>query len=319
MGRYLINRLLQMLAVFIMVTAMVFLMLHLAPGDPLTTILGTKSGRISNEDKAELRKNLGLDLPLPVQYVNWMGKAVRGDLGRSLIMRQEVFPLVMQRFKATVQLALGAIVLAVPFGVGAGVLAAIRRNSIGDRVISAVATMGICTPAFFLGIVLIILFALRLGWLPASGMHSVGVDTRVDLIKHMILPSSCLAAPAAAVIARMTRSSLLEVMNQNFIVTARSKGVAEAVIIWRHAFRNALISVITVVGLELGFMLGGAVLVEVVFSWPGVGMLLWDAVLRRDFPTVQGAVLIVASSYVAINFLVDTVYVYIDPRLRQGN
>lgn len=319
MARYIVSRLFQMMLVFVCVTSIVFLMLHLAPGDPLTTILGTKYGRVSEETRADLRHNLGLDLPLPVQYLRWLGKAIQGDLGRSMVMRQEVFPLLMERLCATAILAAGALLLAAPLGVFAGVASAIRRNSIGDRIISAFATMGICTPAFFLGMVLIIAFALRLGWLPTSGMHSVGQEGVVDLLRHLLLPAVCLGAPAAAVIARMTRSSMLEVMAEPYVVTGRAKGLKERVVIWRHAFRNALVPIVTVVGLELGAMLGGAVLVEVVFSWPGIGLLLWEGVLKRDFPVVQGAVLIVASSYVFINFFVDTLYAYIDPRIRLTN
>jgi len=316
MGQFILGRFLQMLIVLLAITLIVFLMLHLAPGDPLSTIMGTKYGRVSEEARQEMRRNLGLDEPLMVQYFVWLGKAVQGDLGRSPILRQEIAPIIWQRLKATAILAAGGLLFAVPLGVLAGVVAAVRRNSLGDRLVSTVATLGICTPAFFLGQVLILLFVLRYDWFPAAGMHSVGKAGLTDLLWHMVLPSICLGAPAAAVIARMTRSSMVDVMAQNYVITARAKGLAEAVVTWRHAFRNALVSVITVVGLEIGFLLGGAVLVEVVFSWPGIGFLMWDAVLRRDFPMVQGAVLVVASSYVLINFIVDILYAYIDPRIR---
>jgi ABC-type dipeptide/oligopeptide/nickel transport system permease component len=316
MGQFLLGRFLQMILVLVAITAIVFLMLHIAPGDPLSTILGTKAGRVSDEAREELRRDLGLDKPLPVQYFTWLGRAMRGDLGRSPILRQEIAPLIAERLKATAILAAGALLLAAPLGVLAGVAAAVRRNSATDRLVSAIATMGICVPAFFLGQVLIILFALRLGWLPAAGIHSVGKTDIPDLLRHLILPAICLGLPAAAVIARMTRSSMVDVMTQGYVTTARAKGLGESLVTWRHAFRNALVSVITVVGLEIGFLLGGAVLVEVVFSWPGIGYLMWDAVLRRDFPMVQGAVLVVASSYVLINFVVDLLYAYIDPRIR---
>jgi peptide/nickel transport system permease protein len=316
MGRFVLGRFLQMIVVLLAITAIVFLMLHLAPGDPLSTIMGTKYGRVSEETRAQLRADLGLDKPLPIQYLTWLGNALRGDLGRSQILRQEIAPILKERLQATALLAVGALFLAVPVGVIAGVVAAVRRNSVGDRAVSTVATMGICVPAFFLGQVLIILFALRLGLLPAAGMHSVGKTDFLDLARHALLPAICLGAPAAAVIARMTRSSMVDVMAQGYITTARAKGLSESLVTWRHAFRNALVSVITVVGLEIGFLLGGAVLVEVVFSWPGIGYLMWDAVLRRDFPMVQGAVLVVATSYVMINFIVDVLYAYIDPRIR---
>jgi peptide/nickel transport system permease protein len=316
MGRYLLGRFMQMIFVLVAITAIVFLMLHLAPGDPLSTIMGTKYARVSEEAREEMRRNLGLDKPLPIQYFSWLGKAMRGDLGRSPILRQEIGPLIGDRLKATATLAAAALIFAAPLGILAGVAAGVRRNSVGDRLVSTLATLGICVPAFFLGQILILLFALRLELLPAAGMHSVAESGFLDLVRHLILPAICLGAPAAAVIARMTRSSMVDVMAQGYVTTARAKGLGEALVTWRHAFRNALVSVITVVGLEIGFLLGGAVLVEVVFSWPGIGYLMWDAVLRRDFPMVQGAVLVVATSYVVINFVVDMLYATIDPRIR---
>ena len=319
MGRFVLGRFVQMILVLVAITAIVFLMLHAAPGDPLTTILGTKYGRVSEEVRQEMRHNLGLDKPLPVQYATWLGNVLRGDLGRSPILRQEIAPILKDRLGATAVLALAALLVAAPLGVLAGVLSGVRRNSAGDRLVSATATMGICVPAFFLGQVLIIVFAVKLRLLPAVGMHSVGQSGIVDLVRHMILPTICLSAPAAAVIARMTRSSMVEVMSQGYVTTARAKGLRESVVTWRHAFSNALVSVITVVGLEIGFLLGGAVLVEVVFSWPGIGYLMWDAVLRRDFPMVQAAVLVVATCYVVINFVVDVLYAYADPRIRLGH
>jgi len=319
MGRFVLGRFLQMILVLLAITVIVFLMLHAAPGDPLTTILGTKYGRVSEETRQEMRHNLGLDRSLPVQYITWLGNVLRGDLGRSPILRQEIAPILKERLGATALLALAALLAAAPLGVLAGVLSGVRRNSAGDRLVSATATMGICVPAFFLGQVLIIVFAVKLRLLPAVGMHSVGESGILDLLRHMVLPAICLSAPVAAVIARMTRSSMVDVMSQGYVTTARAKGLSESVVTWRHAFRNALVSVITVVGLEIGFLLGGAVLVEVVFSWPGIGYLMWDAVLRRDFPMVQAAVLVVAASYVLINFLVDLLYAAIDPRIRLGH
>ena len=319
MGRFVLGRFLQMILVLLAISAIVFLMLHAAPGDPLTTILGTKYGRVSEETRQEMRHNLGLDRSLPVQYVTWLGNVLRGDLGRSPILRQEIAPILKERLGATALLALAALLAAAPLGVLAGVLSGVRRNSAGDRLVSATATMGICVPSFFLGQVLIIVFAVKLRLLPAVGMHSVGESGILDLLRHMVLPAICLSAPVAAVIARMTRSSMVDVMSQGYVTTARAKGLSESVVTWRHAFRNALVSVITVVGLEIGFLLGGAVLVEVVFSWPGIGYLMWDAVLRRDFPMVQAAVLVVAASYVLINFLVDLLYAAIDPRIRLGH
>lgn len=319
MGRYTAGRLLQALFVFIAATLVVFLMIHLAPGEPLLAIMGPNYGRISPEKRAEIRHNLGLDRPLHVQYISWLAKALRGDFGRSLMMRQEIGPMVWTRSRATAVLAAGALVFAVPLGIIAGVAAAWRRNSFVDRLVIALSSTGICTPPFFLGLALVIVFSLHLGWTPASGMRSVGESSLTDLLHHLILPAVTLGSASAAGIARMTRSSLLEVMAEDYVRTARAKGLSETVVTWRHAFRNAMVSVITVVGLEAGYMVGGAVLVEVVFSWPGIGSLMMHGILRRDFTVVQACVLVVAASYVAINFIVDTLYAYIDPRIRIGD
>jgi peptide/nickel transport system permease protein len=316
MGRYTASRLLQALFVFIAATVIVFLMIHLAPGEPLMAIMGPNYGRVSPEKRAEIRHKLGLDRPLHVQYVSWLVKALRGDFGRSLMMRQEIGPMVWTRSRATAVLAAGALIFAVPLGIIAGVAAAWRRNSFADRLVTAVSTTGICTPPFFLGLALVIVFSLYLGWTPASGMHSVGESSLTDLLRHLVLPAITLGSASAAAIARMTRSSLLEVMAEDYIRTARAKGLSETAVTWKHAFRNAMVSVITVVGLEAGYMVGGAVLVEVVFSWPGLGSLMMHGILRRDFTVVQACVLVVAAIYVAINFIVDTLYAYIDPRIR---
>ena len=316
MGRLVVYRFVQVVLTLFAVTVIVFVMLHLAPGDALSAMMGTGYGRVSEETRIELRRNLGLDRPLPVQYLDWLWKALHGDLGRSMLMKVQVAPLVGERLGATAILTAGALFISVPLGILAGVNAAVRRNSIGDRLISGVATMGIGVPSFFLGIVLLIVLAVRFDWLPTSGMHSVGKSGFSDLLRHLVLPAICLAAPSASVLARMTRSSLLEVMAQGYVTTARAKGLAERFVVWRHAFRNSMVTVVTVVGLQAGFMLGGAVLVEVVFSWPGIGLLMWEAVMRRDFPVVQASVLVVASTYVLVNFFVDILYAYIDPRIR---
>lgn len=316
MGSYVASRSLQALFVFIAATVIVFLMIHLAPGEPLMAIMGPSYGRVSPEKRAEIRHNLGLDRPLYVQYLSWLANALHGDFGRSLMMRQEIGPMLWTRLRATAVLAAGALLFAVPLGIVAGVTAAWRRNSVADRLITAVATTGICTPPFFLGLALVIVFALYLGLTPASGMHSVGQSNLTDLLRHLALPAITLGASSAAAIARMTRSGLLEVMAEDYIRTARAKGLSERLVTWRHAFRNSMVSVITVVGLEAGYMVGGAVLVEVVFSWPGIGSLMMHGILRRDFTVVQACVLVVAATYAVINFIVDALYAYIDPRVR---
>lgn len=315
MLRYLIVRVGQAFFVLVCATLIVFLMIHLAPGEPLMAIMGPQYGRVSPEKRAEMRHTLGLDRPLHVQYISWLGDAVQGDFGRSLMMRQEIGPMIRERSEATAILAAGALVFAVPTGTIAGIVAANRRNSIVDRLITATTSMGVCTPPFFLGLALVILFSLTLGWTPASGMHSVGETSTADLLLHLVLPAITLGAASAAVIARMMRSSLLEIMVQDYIRTARSKGLRSAAVMWRHALRNALVPVITVVGLEAGYMVGGAVLVEIVFSWPGLGSLMMHGILRRDFIVVQACVLVVAATYVVINLFVDVLYAYIDPRI----
>lgn len=318
MIRYLVLRVTQAIFVFVSVTLIVFLMIHLAPGEPLMAIMGAQYGKVSPEKRAEIRHSLGLDRPLYMQYLSWLGNVLRGDFGRSLVMRQEITPMITERSKATAILGVGALLFSVPLGILSGIIAANRRNSFIDRMITAVSSMGICMPPFFLGLILVIIFSLALNWTPASGMHSVGRTDIADLLLHLTLPAITLGSASTAVIARMTRSSLLDVMAQDYIRTARAKGLSSPTIMWKHAFRNALVTILTVVGLEAGYMVGGAVLVEIVFSWPGIGSLMMHGILRRDFTVVQACVLVVAISYVAINFLIDALYAVVDPRIAVG-
>jgi ABC-type dipeptide/oligopeptide/nickel transport system permease component len=295
------------------VTLLVFLVMQLAPGDPAQIMLGPKATETS---LAQLRRELGLDQPLHVQYGRWLGRVVQGDWGRSIQLRREVLPFIVERFRNSAYLMLLAVLLACSVGVPAGILSAIRQYSLGDRAAMILVLMGFSTPVFWLGIILQILFGLKLGLLPVSGMQSPGQSGLGDLLLHLILPAVTLATGAAAIIARMTRSSMLEVIRQDYIRTAKAKGLAERVTTIRHALKNALIPVVTIIGLQIGYLLGGDILIEMVFSYPGIGLAMVNGILARDFPLVQGAILLVASSYVLVNLLVDVLYAYLDPRIR---
>jgi len=316
MWRYLIKRVVAAVFVLVGVSFVVFLVLHLTPGDPAQILLGPLA---TPDDLARLREQLGLDRPVLIQYIRWASHAVRGDFGRSIVLRRPVLPEVAHRFAATLILASGGILLAFPLGTLAGIVAAARRGSLADRLTTVVAMLGQSMPAFWVGLLLIITFSLRLGWLPGTGMYSpAGNQGVADLLVHLILPAVTLALVPLSIIARLTRSSMLDVIGQDFIRTARAKGLAEQTVIGKHAFRNILVAMATVFGLQAGFLLAGAVYVETVFSWPGIGFMMVNAILTRDFPLVQGGVLLVAATYVLINLVTDLAYAYVDPRIRYG-
>jgi len=312
--QYLARRLLLLVPVLMGVSIVVFMVLHLSPGDPAEIMLGSAA---TKEDLARLRLEMGLTEPLHVQYVRWMGHVLRGDLGRSLWMKRPVLGEVLERFKATLVLAGSALVLSTLGGMTLGVLSATRPDSILDRTSTVVSLFGASMPVFWLGIVLMVVFSLWLGWLPASGMWAPygGGDFR-DLVLHLVLPAVTLAAASLTIIARLTRSTMLEVLGQDYIRTARAKGLVEGRVVVRHGLKNALIPIVTVVGVQAGYLLGGAVLTETVFAWPGVGTLMVQGILARDFPLVQGCVLVVALGFVLVNLAVDLLYAYLDPRIR---
>jgi peptide/nickel transport system permease protein len=312
--RYLARRLLLLVPVLAGVSIIIFMVLHLSPGDPVEIMLGTQA---TQEDRARLRADLGLDQPLHVQYVRWLGHVVRGDLGRSLWMRRPVLGEVLGRLQATLILTGTALLLSTTAGVALGVASATRPHSLLDRVSAMASLFGASMPSFWLGIVLMVVFALRLGWLPASGMYAPygGGDLR-DLLAHLALPAVTLAAASVTIIARLTRATMLETLGQDYIRTARAKGVVERAVVLRHGLKNALIPIVTVVGVQAGYLLGGAVLTETVFAWPGVGTLMVQGILARDFPLVQGCVLVVALSFVLVNLAVDLLYAWFDPRIR---
>lgn len=312
MLKYTIKRLLALIPVLIGVSILVFLILHLTPGDPALIILGPKATQPALE---ALRHQLGLDLPLHKQYLQWIANILKGDWGRSIQLKREVLPLVLTRFKATAILTGFAAFIAVTFGLLAGIISATKQYSLWDRLLMFLALIGFCLPVFWLGLVLQVFFGLKLGWLPVSGMSPPGQAGLSNIFKFLILPGFSLAVGTMAEIARMTRSSMLEVIRQDYIRTARAKGLTERVVTYSHALRNALIPVVTVVGMQIGFLLSGAVLVEIIFAWPGIGSLMVNGILARDFPLVQGTILFVATIYVFVNLIVDLVYALLDPRI----
>jgi len=312
MLKYTIKRLLALIPVLIGVSILVFLILHLTPGDPALIMLGPKATKPALE---ALRHQLGLDLPLHKQYFQWIANILKGDWGRSIQLKREVLPLVLTRFKATAVLTLFAAFIAVTFGLLAGIVSATKQYSLWDRLLMFLALVGFCLPVFWLGLVLQVFFGLKLGWLPVSGMSPPGQAGLGSVFKFLILPGFSLAVGTMAEIARMTRSSMLDVIRQDYIRTARAKGLTERVVTYSHALRNALIPVVTVVGMQIGFLLSGAVLVEMIFSWPGIGSLMVNGILARDFPLVQGTILFVATIYVFVNLIVDLVYALLDPRI----
>ena len=314
MGRYLLRRLILLVPVLLGVSAVVFLVLHLAPGDPAEIMLGSQA---TQEGVARLRAGLGLDEPLPLQYARWMAHVAQGDLGRSIRMRQPVLGEVLIRFRATLLLAATALILSTAGGIALGVLSAARPRSMVDRLSALGSIFGASMPSFWLGLVLMVCFSLWLGWLPASGMYGArGAGGLGDLLSHLALPAAALAAASMTIIARLTRSTMLDILRQDFVRTARAKGLVEGGVVLRHALRNALIPTVTVVGVQAGYLLGGAVLTETVFAWPGVGTLMIQGILARDFPLVQGCVLVIALVFVLFNLAVDLLYAFLDPRIR---
>ncbi len=304
---YIIRRLMLAVPVLIGVSILVFAIIRFIPGDPARAIAGVHA---SPEYIEQVRKELLLDEGLHVQYFVYMTNLLQGDMGRSTFTRRPVTVELAQRFPNTMILAVTAMGIAAVIGMSAGIVSATRRYSLFDNVSMLAALVGVAAPVFWLGVMFQILFSVNLGWLPSGG---------IGTWKHLILPALTLGLATAALIARITRSSMLEVLGQDYITTARSKGLVERVVIYKHAFKNALIPVVTVMGLQFGTLLGGAVLTETVFSWPGIGRLMVDSILTRDYPVVQGAVLLLAVFFVMINLVVDVIYAFLDPRINYGS
>jgi peptide/nickel transport system permease protein len=287
------------------VSFIVFTLMYLTPGDPARIMLGESAPQ---EDVQRLREEMGLDDPFLLQYGRYVKNAVvNRDIGRSYVTKRPVIGEIMDRFPATLKLAALGVSLAVAIGIPTGIISATRQYSIFDQVSMVAALIGVSMPNFWQGLMLILLFSVNLGWLPSSGFTS---------LKHMILPAITIGTSSAATITRMTRSSMLEVVRQDYIRTARAKGQAESIVINSHALKNALIPIITVIGLQFGYLLGGAVLTESIFSVPGVGRLMVDSIKSRDFPVVQGGVLFIAITFSVVNLLVDILYAFVDPRIK---
>jgi ABC-type dipeptide/oligopeptide/nickel transport system permease component len=301
---YFFRRLLLTIPVLLGVATLVFALIHLVPGDPAQAMLGEGA---SQEEVQKLRGQLGLDRPLPAQYWSFLKGIPRGDLGASLRYGTPVTTLILQRFPNTAKLALSAMLVALLVAIPLGILAAVYRNTFVDHAAMTLALAGICMPNFWLGPLLAILFAVWLGWLPVSGTGSPA---------HLVLPAVTLGAALAAILARMTRASLLEELRELYVLAARARGVSGARAVLRHAFRNSLIPIVTIVGLQFGAVLTGTIITETIFAWPGIGRLLIQAINFRDYPLVQGCILFISITYVAMNLVTDLTYGFLDPRIR---
>ena len=302
---YLSQRLLQAIPVLIGISVLTFAMLHLVPGDPVLIFAGDKP--LTEERAAEIRHQLGLDRPLWVQYLDYASHAVRGDLGVGLRSRRPVTDSILEALPSTLELTVAAMLAAAAVGITLGIVAAVARGRWIDTAAMSVAMLGVSVPVFYSSLLLILFFSFRLGWFPATGQGG---------LERLVLPASALGLASAAALARLVRSSMLEVLGQDYIVTARAKGLSGGAVIMGHALKNALIPTVTMLGLQLGALLGGAVVTETIFSRPGLGRLAVDAITSRDFPLIQGVVLVAAVTYVLINLVVDLLYAAIDPRIR---
>ena len=316
MTAYIARRLLLLIPVLFGISVIVFLVISLIPGDPATAILGAFA---TPDNVARINRELGLDRPLPVQYLTWLAGVLEGDLGRSYSLNRPVADEVAERFLPTIILAGAALFLCTLFGLLGGVIAAVKQYGWQDKLITLVVLIGISTPSFFLGILLILWFAVGLGWFPTGGMYALfGDGGLLELLHHLTLPAIALAVVATGVVARLTRANMLEVLRQDYVRTARAKGLSERSVIYRHALRNALVNIVPIIGIQAGFVLGGAVYIESVFQWPGIGRMLVTAISTRDILLVQGGVLVVAASFVLINLVTDVLQSVLDPRLRSG-
>lgn len=328
-----IERLLAAIPIMLGVAVIVFLFMRMTPGDPVDIMMG-QGGAVSAGEVEQLRSEFNLDKPIYVQLGLFLSDLSRGDLGNSFVRQTSVSSLIGERFPATIELALGALIIGLLIAFPIGIISAIKQNSLLDRLSMAGAFLGISMPSFWLGILLIMIFSVNLHWLPVQGridyeanlqtvtgfyvLDSLLTGNRVALIsslKHLLLPSITLGAAVAAIVARVLRSSLLEILRSDYVKLARAKGASETVTVMKHALRNALIPTVTVVGLQVGVLLGGNMIVETVFSWPGLGRLVVDAIFSRDFPLVQGAVMVYAFTFVAANLVVDVLYTYLNPKI----
>jgi ABC-type dipeptide/oligopeptide/nickel transport system permease component len=304
MTKHFLLRLLLLVPAVWLIFTMVFLLVHIVPGDPVEQMLGPDA---QASDVQQIRHSLGLDLPLAVQYGHYFRGVFIGDWGRSYRFGEPVLGLVLERYPATLELAFAALLVCAGIAIPAGVFSASRRGSVRDRATSVLTLLGLSIPNFALGPLLILIFSVEAGWLPVSGRGG---------LPHLLLPAITLGAALAAILTRMVRGSMLEELSSDYVRTARAKGLRERAVLFRHAFPNALIPIITVVGLQFGTLLAGAIVTETIFSWPGIGRLVVQAIASRDYPLLQGCILIIALSYVAVNLVTDMIYAIVDPRVR---
>ncbi|MGH7830729.1 MAG: ABC transporter permease [Candidatus Binatia bacterium] len=318
LARYIVRRILQLIPVLILVSIAVFLIIRIIPGDPVLVMLGIDPEeriRISEVQYQALQRQLGFDRPFYIQYLNWMDKIVRGDLGISLGSRRPIFEILLERYPATLYLAVAALLTGLAIAIPTGVIAAIRQNKPADYAAMGFALWGIAMPNFWLALMLIVLFSLKLGWLPSIGYASP-LENPFLFFQHAFLPAIVMGTDLAAPLTRYIRAEMLEQLKQDYVRTAWAKGLPPRMVIVKHAFKNSLIATVTVVGLQTARLLGGSTIVETVFSWPGVGRLLIEGIYARDYPIVQGAVLLIAVTYVFINLIVDILYKWLDPRIK---
>lgn len=309
---YIFRRLLAVVPILLGITAIAYFLTRTIPGDVVAVMLGTNT---DPEVAAQWRHKLHLDRPIISGYFEWLGNLLRGDLGESIRSGQDIAQDISMRLGRTAQLTLASMVIAILISIPAGILAAIRRNRPADQAVSAFALLGISMPDFWLGFVLILIFSVALGWLPPAG-YAAPLEKPIQFLKLLILPTLTLSYQVTGILTRFARSAVLEVLSQDYIRTARSKGVAERAVLYKHALRNAMVPIITVIGLNVGFLLGGTVIVETIFGWPGVGSLAVTAINQRDYPVVQATVMLFAFTFTLVNLVVDVLYATIDPRIR---
>ena len=312
MQTYLLRRILAVIPVMVVVATVTFVLIHLAPGDPANIIAGPDA---TPADVVRLRRNLGLDQPLPTQLLHWYGRLLRGDLGDSIFLRRPVTEAIVERLEPTLLLTSWATLIAVLIGVPAGIISARYHNSAVDQSFMGLALIGLSVPNFLLGLLMILVFGVWLRWLPVAGYVSLDLGLW-DNLRSLLMPSISLGLVQSALIARITRSSMLDVLREQYILASRAKGLAERAVVYKHALKNAIIPTLTVIGITFAILVGGAVVIETVFNIPGLGRLIISAVLRRDYPVIQGVVLIIAVTYTLINLIVDLVYLTRDPRIR---
>ena len=318
LARYIFHRLLQLIPVLFLVTVFVFLIVQIIPGDPVLVMLGVDpetGGRYAEEQYTALKRQFGLDQPIYVQYYNWLKRLLTGDLGLSLQSRRPVLDILVERYPATIYLAIVALATGLLIAIPAGLVAAVRQNTVADYAAMGYAMWGIAMPNFWLALMLIVLFSVKLGWLPSIGYASP-LESPLKFLQHVFLPAIVLGTDLAASLTRYVRAEMLEQLKQDYIRTARAKGLPPPIIFVKHALRNSLIATVTVVGLQIARLLGGSTIIETVFTWPGVGSLLLEGIYSRDYPIVQGSVLVIALTYVVINLIVDILYKWLDPRIK---